>query len=161
MSDNDHSEVSDFDAPGWVDVLDVLGVLAHRYPFLLVDRLRVVEPGRRAVGLKRITVGDWWSDAVPGNAAEMPGTLVVEALAQTSAGVLIGLLDGTSGAIGYFAAADRVRFRSLPRAGDTLVMSVELLWYRRGVARLRGAATVDGRLAASADFTAVVRGRVA
>ena len=161
MSDNDHSEVSDFDAPGWVDILDVLGVLAHRYPFLLVDRLRVVEPGRRAVGLKRITVGDWWSDAVAGNAAEMPGTLVVEALAQTSAGVLIGLLDGTSGAIGYFAAADRVRFRSLPRAGDTLVMAVELLWYRRGVARLRGVATVDGRLAASADFTAVVRGRVA
>jgi 3-hydroxyacyl-[acyl-carrier-protein] dehydratase len=91
----------------------------------------------------------------------MPGTLVVEALAQTSAGVLIGLLDGASGAIGYFAAADRVRFRSLPRAGDTLVMSVELLWYSRGVARLRGTATVDGRLAASADFTAVVRGRAA
>jgi 3-hydroxyacyl-[acyl-carrier-protein] dehydratase len=151
----------EFDAPGWVDVPDVLGVLAHRYPFLLVDRLRVVEPGRRAVGLKRVTAGDWWSDAMASGAAEMPGTLVVEALAQTSAGVLIGLLDGASGAIGYFAAADRVRFRSLPRAGDTLVMSVELLWYRRGVARLRGTATVDGRLAASADFTAVVRGRAA
>ena len=161
MSDSDDAERSEFDAPGWVDVPDVLGVLAHRYPFLLVDRLRVVEPGRRAVGLKRITVGDWWSDAMSGGAAEMPGTLVVEALAQTSAGVLIGLLDGTSGAIGYFAAADRVRFRSLPRAGDTLVMSVELVWYRRGVARLRGVATVDGRLAASAVFTAVVRGRVA
>jgi 3-hydroxyacyl-[acyl-carrier-protein] dehydratase len=162
VTDNDHAaELSEFDAPGWVDVPDVLGVLAHRYPFLLVDRLRVVEPGRRAVGLKRVTAGDWWSDATASGAADMPGTLVVEALAQTSAGVLIGLLDGASGAIGYFAAADRVRFRSLPRAGDTLVMSVELLWSRRGVARLRGTATVDGRLAASADFTAVVRGRAA
>ncbi len=58
----------------------------------------------------------------------MPGLLVVEALAQTSAGVLVGLLDGISGAIGYFASAQRVRFRTLPRAGDTLLLSVELVW---------------------------------
>ena len=145
----------------WTDPIDVLGVLAHRYPFLLVDRLRVIEPGRRAVGIKRVTSGDWWSDATVAGSQDMPGTLVVEALAQTSAAVLIGLLDGASGAIGYFASADRVRFRSLPQAGDTLVMSVELLQYRRGVARLRGIASVSGRLAASADFTAIVRGRAA
>jgi 3-hydroxyacyl-[acyl-carrier-protein] dehydratase len=145
----------------WTDPLDVLDVLAHRYPFLLVDRLRVVEPGRRAVGLKRVTAGDWWSEAAESGAWEMPGTLVVEALAQTSAGVLIGLLDGSSGAVGYFASADRVRFRSLPRVGDTLIMAVELVWYRRGVARLRGVASVEGRMAVSATFTTVVRGRAA
>ena len=149
------------DESEWTDPLDVLDVLAHRYPFLLVDRLRVVEPGRRAVGLKRVTAGDWWSEAAESGTWEMPGTLVIEALAQTSAGVLIGLLDGSSGAVGYFAAADRVRFRSLPRVGDTLVMAVELVWYRRGVARLRGVASVDGRLAVSANFTTVVRGRAA
>jgi 3-hydroxyacyl-[acyl-carrier-protein] dehydratase len=157
--DGEHHE--DVPAEGWVDALDVLGVLAHRYPFLLVDRLRVIEPGRRALGLKRVSGGDWWAEALLANGAEMPGTLVIEALAQTSAGVLVGLLDGASGAIGYFASADRVRFRSLPRAGDTLIMRVDLLWYRRGVARLRGVASVDGRRAASADFTAVVRGRAA
>lgn len=145
----------------WTDPLDVLDVLAHRYPFLLVDRLRIVEPGRRALGLKRVTTGDWWSESAESGAWEMPGTLVVEALAQTSAGVLIGLLDGSSGAVGYFASADRVRFRSLPRAGDTLIMAVELVWYRRGVARLRGIASVEGRLAVSANFTTVVRGRAA
>lgn len=145
----------------WTDPIDVLGVLAHRYPFLLVDRLRVEAPGRRAVGIKRVTAGDWWSEASESGAREMPGTLVIEALAQTSAGVLVGLLDGSSGAIGYFASANRVRFRSLPRAGDTLLMAVDLVWYRRGVARLRGVASVSGRLAASADFTAVVRGRAA
>lgn len=145
----------------WSNPIDVLGVLAHRYPFLLVDRLRVVEPGRRAMGLKRVTGGDWWSDASAAGLCEMPGTLVVEALAQTSAGILVGLLDGSSGALAYFASASRVRFRALPRPGDTLLMAVELLQYRRGVARLRGVATVSGRLAASADFTAVVRGRAA
>ena len=145
----------------WTDPLDVLDVLGHRYPFLLVDRLRVVQPGRRALGLKRVTSGDWWSEASDSGAWEMPGTLVVEALAQTSAAVLVGLLNESSGAGGYFAAADRVRFRSLPRVGDTLILSVELVWYRRGVARLRGAASVDGRLAVSANFTTVVRSRAA
>lgn len=145
----------------WTDALPVLDVLAHRYPFLLVDRLRVVEPGRRAQGLKRVTGSEWLGNdaSVPGGA--MPGLLVVEALAQTSAGVLVALLDGTSGAIGYFAAARRVRFRTLPRAGDTLLLSVELLQFRRGVARLAGVASVDGVLAASAEFTAVVRARSA
>jgi len=145
----------------WTDRLDVLDVLGHRYPFLLVDRLRVVQPGLRALGLKRVTAGDWWSEAADSGTWEMPGTLVVEALAQTSAAVLIGLLNESAGAVGYFAAADRVRFRSLPRVGDTLFLTVELVWYRRGVARLRGAASVDGRLAVSANFTTVVRSRVA
>ena len=145
----------------WTDPLDVLDVLGHRYPFLLVDRLRVLEPGKRALGIKRVTAGDWWSEAAESGAWEMPGMLVVEALAQTSAAVLIGLLDGSSGAVGYFASADRVRFRSLPRVGDSLLMAVELVWYRRGVARLRGVASVEGRLAVSASFTTVVRGRAA
>ena len=145
----------------WLDASDVMGLLAHRYPFLLVDRIRVVRPGRHAIGLKRVTAGEWLGGASVLPDAEMPGVLVIEALAQTSAGVLLGLLDGSSGAIGYFAAANRVRFRTLPRAGDTLMLSVELLWFRKGVARLRGVATVDDRLAASAEFTAVVRGRAA
>jgi 3-hydroxyacyl-[acyl-carrier-protein] dehydratase len=144
----------------WLNPLDVLSVLPHRYPFLFVDRLRVIEPGRRAMGLKRVTGSEWFGESELPN-GEMPGLLVVEALAQTSAAVLIGLLDGSDGAIGYFASADRVKFRTLPRAGDTLVMAVELVWYRRGVARLCGIATVNGRLSTRGNFTTVVRGRTA
>ncbi|HUQ80776.1 MAG TPA: hypothetical protein VM076_06555 [Gemmatimonadaceae bacterium] len=151
----------DFSSGEWLDAADVMSVLAHRYPFLLVDRIRVVTPGRHALGVKRVTSGEWLGFASTLPDPEMPGLLVVEALAQTSAGVLLGLLDGSSGALGYFASANRVRFRTLPRAGDTLVMSVELLRFRKGVVRLRGVATVDDRLAATADFTAVVRGRAA
>lgn len=149
------------DDAGWTDAIDALGVLAHRYPFLLIDRLRVVTPGRHALGLKRVTGGEWFGAASTAADPAMPGLLVVEALAQTSAGVLLGLLDGASGAIGYFAAAQRVRFRTLPRAGDTLILSVELVWFRRGVAKLRGVATVSGQVAVSAEFTAVVRGQAA
>lgn len=155
---NDRSEANR-DESEWTDPLDVLDVLGHRYPFLLVDRLRVVESGKRAVGIKRVTAGDWWSEAADSGMWEMPGTLVVEALAQTSAAVLIGLVNDSPGAVGYFASADRVRFRSRPSVGDTLLLAVELVWYRRGVARLRGIASVGGRLAVSANFTTVIRGR--
>lgn len=145
----------------WTDAIDVLGLLPHRYPLLLVDRIRVVEAGRHALGLKRVTGAEWLGVTTAEPTWEMPGLLVVEALAQTSAGVLLGLLDGASDAIGYFAAGQRIRFRRLPRAGDTLLLSVELRRFRRGVARLAGVATVDGRLAVSAELTTVVRGRAA
>lgn len=149
------------DDADWTDAIDALGVLAHRFPFLLIDRLRVLEPGRRALGLKRVTGSEWFGIASTDADPEMPGLLVVEALAQTSAGVFLGLLDGASGAIGYFAAAQRVRFRTLPRAGDTLLLSVELVWFRRGVAKLKGIATVSDQVSVSAEFTAVVRGQAA
>jgi 3-hydroxyacyl-[acyl-carrier-protein] dehydratase len=133
---------------------DVLGLLAHRYPFLLVDAIHVVEPGRRVVGTKRLTAGEW----VTGGGA-VPGLLVVEALAQTAGGILLGLLDDARGAVGYFAGMRRVRLRGAPVAGDTLRLAVELRSFRRGVAGLRGSADVEGRVVATADFTAVVRAR--
>jgi 3-hydroxyacyl-[acyl-carrier-protein] dehydratase len=137
-------------APG-----DVLALLAHRYPFLLVDTIDVVEPGRRVVGTKRVTGGEW-SAALPTMA--MPGLLVVEALAQASAALLVDLLDDAAGAVGYFAGLQRVRLRDPARPGDTPRLTVELRAFRRGVAWLRGAADVDGRVVATADFTTVVRG---
>src|SRR5689334_17750639 len=86
----------------WLEAADLMGMLAHRYPFLLVDRIRVVTPGRLALGVKRVTSGEWLGAASTLPDPEMPGMLVVEALAQTSVGVLLGLLDGSSGALGYF-----------------------------------------------------------
>jgi len=145
----------------WLDATQLMSVLAHRYPLLLVDRIRVIESGRKALGIKRVTGSEWLGVVSTLPDPEMPGLLVVEALAQTSAGVLLGLLDGSQGVIGYFAAANRVRFRTLPRAGDTLSLAVDLQWFRKGVARLAGIATVEGRLAVTAQFTAVVRGRAA
>lgn len=152
---------SPIDGGPWTDAIDVLGLLPHRYPLLLVDKIRVIESGRRALGLKRVTGAEWLGAEAVAPVREMPGLLVVEALAQTSAGVLLGLLDGAPGAIGYFASGQRIRFRTLPRPGDTLLLSVELRWFRRGIARLSGIATVDGHLAVSAELTTAVRGRAA
>ena len=134
---------------------DVMAVLAHRYPFLLVDRIDVVEAGRRVEGCKQITGGEWalWG----GSQSAIPSLLVVEALAQTSAALLLGLVDSAAGVVGYFAAIERVRIRGTALAGDTLILGVELSSFRRGVARLKGVATVEQRRVVSASFTTIVR----
>jgi len=132
-------------------------LLPHRYPFLLVDRIRVIEPGRLAIGTKRVTAGEWWCDPVHAAPAGIPFSLVVEALAQTTCALLQAAADGTGGAIAYFVAADRVRFRQRARPGDELQLAVTLRSWRRGVCRTQGIATVDGRLVASATLTTMLR----
>lgn len=137
---------------------DVFRLIAHRYPMLLVDTVEVVEPGRRAIGTMRVT-----ADAATGSRdrAAVPGLLAVEALAQTASAVLMGIVDTAEGAVGYFAGFRRVRLRHAPEPGDTLTLDVELQSFRRGIARLKGIATVGNRLVAAAEFTTVVRAAAA
>jgi 3-hydroxyacyl-[acyl-carrier-protein] dehydratase len=135
---------------------DVRALLPHRYPFLLVDRVTALDPGRRAEGIKRVTGGEWFlGGAAPAGA--MPGGLVVEALAQLSGAVIVGLVDGAAGAVGYFLGLDRVRYRGAARAGDEIRLVVELLRFRRGICRTRGEAWVDGRRIVRAELTTALR----
>lgn len=154
------------------DVIDagaIHALIAHRYPFLLVDRITVVEPGQFVVGEKRITGAEWASGAPAhprggvqlGTARGASGLLVVEALAQTSAALMRDLVASTPGAVGYFVGMERVRLRVPPQAGDLLRLEVRLGSFRRGIARLEGRASVDGRPAASARFTTILRARPA
>jgi len=140
---------------------DIHELLPHRYPFLLVDRITALEPGQRVVGIKRVTGNEWIlrADRSPPPAQGMPGVLVVEALAQLSAAILVSLVPGGEGAVGYFMGMDRVRFRGSVRPGDEIRLEVELLQFRRGICRLRGTATVDGRQLVRAQLTTVVRAR--
>lgn len=140
-----------------MDSSAVMRVLAHRYPFLLVDRIAVLDEGRRVEGVKRVTGAEWFGPAWGMPQAAMPNMLVVEALAQTSAALLLGLVDSTEGVVGYFAAIERVKLRRPALAGDTLLLGVELTSFRRGVAHLQGLATVGGRRVVSARFTTIVR----
>lgn len=139
--------------------LDVLALLPHRYPLLLVDAITELEPGRRAVGLKRVTGGEWSAGAPAGlgAAGAMPHTLLIEALAQLSAAVLVGLVDAADGAVGYFLGFDRVRCRGAARPGDAVRLEVTLRQFRRGVCRTAGVASVDGVQLVRAELTTVVR----
>jgi 3-hydroxyacyl-[acyl-carrier-protein] dehydratase len=151
-----------------VDPVAIPALLPHRYPFLLVDRIEVPEPGRRVVGYKRFAGAEWAAlgpgepapgGVVLGTAPGPSGLLVVEALAQTSAALLADLVASTAGAVGYFAAFERVRLRVPPRPGDEVRLAVTLRAFRRGIAQLAGVADVGGRVVASARFTTVVRAR--
>ena len=128
-------------------------ILSHRYPFLLVDRIEEMEPGKRAVGIKNVTANEpFFSGHFPGRPV-MPGVLIVEALAQTA-----GILVGEEGAdkIPMFMGIDKARFRRPVVPGDQLRLEVEVLQMRRNVCRVSGKAYVGEEIAAEATIMATL-----
>jgi 3-hydroxyacyl-[acyl-carrier-protein] dehydratase len=126
-------------------------ILPHRYPFLLVDRILELEPGRRAVGLKNVSSNEgFFQGHFPGHPV-MPGVLLVEAMAQVGGVILLSIPDN-AGKLAYFAGMDKVRFRRPVVPGDTLISEVEVIKHRgtfgwvRGVARVDGQVVVEGEL---------------
>lgn len=138
---------------------DVLALLAHRYPLLLVDRIVALEPGVRAVGLKRVTGDEWFMRGRSDGVRVMPAPLVVEALAQTTGALLLGLAGDPETMVAYFMGFDRVRCRGGAEPGDELTLEVTLQQFRRGICRTHGRATAGGREVVRADLTTVVRAR--
>ena len=139
------------------DSTALLRLLPHRFPFIFVDSIEVLEAGKRVRGLKRVTGSECLLDPQTGVPIAWPNLLVIEALAQSSVGILVDLVDGAEGAIGYFVRMDQVKLREPAVPGDTLVFDIELLRARRGLARVRGVARVGDRLVARATFTVALR----
>lgn len=136
------------------DGMSLQSLLPHRYPFLLVDRIAVIEPGQHVRGLKQLTIGEWWTD---GGLTSLPFSLLLEALAQTSGALIPDLGAGAADAIAYFMAAEHVRIRGSARVGDELRFDIRLKAWRRGICRTVGTAKVDGREVMRAEIVTVVR----
>ena len=134
-----------------LDAVEIQRIIPHRYPFLLVDRVVELEPGRRAVGLKNVTMGEPFFQGHFPAYPVMPGVLIVEALAQVGA-VAILSLDEYKGKIAFFAGIENVRFKRQVRPGDTLRLEVTMGQIRRGIGTDSGVATVDGEVACKGDF---------
>jgi 3-hydroxyacyl-[acyl-carrier-protein] dehydratase len=138
-----------------LEAADIMRILPHRYPFLLVDRIVELEPGVRAVGIKSVSANEpQFTGHFPGRPI-MPGVLMVEALAQT-AGVAVLTLDEYRGKLGLFAGIDDCRFRRLVQPGDTLVLKVEVEKLRGMFGRLRAVASVDGEIAVEGTLSIIV-----
>ena len=138
-----------------LEAADIMRIIPHRYPFLLVDRIVELEPGTRAVGLKAVTANEpQFTGHFPGRPI-MPGVLMVEALAQTTA-VVVMTLDEYRGKIGLFAGIDDCRFRRMVLPGDTLRMEVTVEKLRGMFGRVRGVATVDGEVAVEATLSIII-----
>lgn len=130
-------------------------LLPHRFPFLLVDRIVVIDAGKHVVGSKQLSGSEWWN--VEDATSAMPFCLVLEALAQTSGALIPDLVDLSAVTTAYFMGADRVRFREPARAGERLMLDVTLAQWRRGICRTRGIATIGDSIVLTATLTTVVR----
>ena len=141
------------------DIQLIQKILPHRYPFLLVDKVHSIDGTSSAVGIKNVTMNEpHFQGHFPGNPI-MPGVTIIEAMAQTSAvmvGASLGLINGDL--LVYFMAIDGCKFRRKVVPGDVLEMRVETTRGKPGgkVWRFKGLATVDGELAAEAEFTAMM-----
>ncbi|MED3825288.1 3-hydroxyacyl-ACP dehydratase FabZ [Priestia flexa] len=127
-------------------------IIPHRYPFLLVDRIIEVEEGKSAVGIKNVTANEEFFNGHFPEYPVMPGVLIVEALAQVCAVVMLKK-DDNKGKLGLFAGIDNCRFKKQVVPGDQLRLEVEMTRVRGTIAKARAVASVDGEVACEADVT--------
>jgi UDP-3-O-[3-hydroxymyristoyl] N-acetylglucosamine deacetylase/3-hydroxyacyl-[acyl-carrier-protein] dehydratase len=134
-----------------MDVTDVMKLLPHRPPFLMVDRIVSVEGENKAVGVKALTMNEWFfAGHFPGHPV-MPGVLQVEAMAQVGS-ILLLRRPGNAGKIGYFMSADAVKFRKPVVPGDTLFIEVEMMQAKRQLAKAKGRCIVNGEVVSEAEM---------
>jgi UDP-3-O-[3-hydroxymyristoyl] N-acetylglucosamine deacetylase/3-hydroxyacyl-[acyl-carrier-protein] dehydratase len=134
-----------------MDIDDIIGVLPHRYPFLMIDRVLEIQGNQRAVAVKNVTINEPFFQGHYPNHPIMPGVLIVEALAQLS-GILLGRDLAKTGKVAILLAIDNVRMRKPVRPGDRLVLEAESLRVRPRIGHCRCTARVDGEVTTEAEI---------
>ncbi|WP_066073203.1 3-hydroxyacyl-ACP dehydratase FabZ [Neobacillus soli] len=135
-----------------LDTQKIKEIIRHRYPFLLMDRILELEEGKRAVGIKNVTANeDFFNGHFP-NYPVMPGVLIVEAIAQVSAVVML-TKEGNQGRLGLLVGIDKCRFKQQVKPGDQLRLEVEITRLKGPIGKGKGIATVDGKLVCETEIT--------
>lgn len=131
---------------------EIMDIIPHRYPFLMIDSIEELEPGVRALGKKCVSVNEpYFQGHFPGNPV-MPGVLIMEALAQVGAVAILSQPEWR-GKTAYFAGIDKARFRRKVMPGDVLMLEMTIIKVKGPVGVGRALATVDGEKAAEAELT--------
>lgn len=140
-----------------MDIQKIRGLLPHRYPFLLVDRVLESEPGKRLVALKNVTINEPFFEGHFPAKPVMPGVLLIEAMAQATGLLAMESADVPEEAIYYLVGVDKVRFKRPVVPGDQLRFEVEVLKHRRDIWVFAAEAKVDDTLVASAEIMCTAR----
>ena len=137
-----------------MNIHEILETLPHRYPFLLVDRVLSIEPGKEIVALKNVTINEPFFPGHYPHHPVMPGVLIIEAMAQVAALLSFKSMvpDPNKKSVYYFAGIDGARFKRPVIAGDQLIIRVSLIRSMRGLFKFKATAEVDGQLAAEAEL---------
>ncbi len=140
-----------------LDVNEIMQYLPHRYPFLLVDRIVELIPGKKVIGLKNVTINEpFFQGHFPGRPI-MPGVLILEAMAQAGGMLAFASMpDKEKGSLMYFMGMDQVKFRKPVVPGDQLILELEVLKQRSKIMKLSATANVDGQVAAEAQLMATI-----
>lgn len=134
---------------------EIMEIIPHRQPFLLVDTIEELEPGRRAVGKKCVTYNEPFFGGHFPQEPIMPGVLIIEALAQVGAVISLSMPEN-KGKLAIFGGIDKARFRRKVVPGDVLTLEVELIRQKGPIAIAKATASVDGKTAASAELTVAI-----
>ncbi len=139
-----------------LDSIAIQEILPHRYPFLLVDKIIELEPRIRIVGIKQVTINEYFFCGHFPDTPVMPGVLIIEALAQVGAILALREFDDRANKIPFFSGIDKARFRRPVVPGDTLNLEVKAIRIGSKVQKMRGEARVDNVLVAEAEILCII-----
>jgi 3-hydroxyacyl-[acyl-carrier-protein] dehydratase len=140
-----------------ININEIMAIIPHRYPFLLVDRVKEITIGKSIVGIKNVTANEpQFTGHFPARPV-MPGVLIIEAMAQLSAVLVAKSMESTEDKEVFFMSIEESKFRKIVEPGDCLVMYANIVQNRGTVWKFKARAEVDGQIAAESTFTAMVK----
>lgn len=147
--------MSDIQIPDSIDILEILKLLPHRYPFVMVDKILSMNLGQDIVGIKNVTINEPFFQGHFPERPVMPGVLILEGMAQVG-GVMAfySQPENIGKKLLYFAGIDKARFRRVVVPGDQVIMKLELIKQKRGIMVMSGKAYVDDKIVAEAELMA-------
>lgn len=138
-----------------MDIKEIMSILPHRFPMLLIDRVVEIEEGKKVVAIKNVTMNEQFFQGHFPQEPVMPGVLIIEAMAQAGCVAMLSM-EENKGKIGYFGGIDKAKFRGKVVPGDTLRLEVEIIKFKRSIGVGKGIAYVGDKKVAEAEITFMI-----